>query len=84
MKCILEFQTFDGDGHVPHSNCEVNARFVFQDELACEAFCRSSWLSGETNGSYKIRVLDRLSDIAKCSEFATSFGVQFQLIRSKY
>lgn len=32
MKYILEFQTFDGDGHVSHSDCEVNARFVFPDE----------------------------------------------------
>lgn len=29
MKRILEFQTFDGDGHVPQSDCEVNDRFVF-------------------------------------------------------
>lgn len=32
MMCIPEFQMFDGDGHVPLTECEVNSRFALQDE----------------------------------------------------
>lgn len=57
MKCILEFQMSDGDGHVSLSECEVNSSFLFQDEWAGGAFCRFPKLSVETNVTYKHRLL---------------------------
>lgn len=69
MKWILEFQMFDGDGHVLLSECEVKSGFLFQDEWAGGAFCRFPRLSVETNGTYKIRLLGLVKCWKSCNLF---------------